>query len=207
MSRHQTARLDPSMDYSLEERIRARFDAGDLDAAMATAIEGYGPELFGFLVGLTRDHDRASDVFGSVCERLWRGLPAFRWDSTFRVWAYAIARNEFLRSLRHTARERKQVPLSRASQLSGMIARARATTPPYQRTDVRDAFAQIREQLDPEDHMLLGLRLDKRMAWNEIAEVLGSGDPAHRTREAAKLRKRFERLKTRLRELTHEAAC
>ena len=187
----------------VEGTIRSHFDAGHLDAAMAAAIEGYGAELFGFLVGLTRDHDRASDLFGSLCERLWRGLPAFRWDSSFRVWAYTIARNEFLRSLRHTTRERKQVPLSRASQLSAMAVRARASTPAYRRTDVKDAFARLREQLAPEDHMLLGLRLDKRMAWNEIASVMGSGDVA---RDAAKLRKRFERLKTRLRELAHEVA-
>lgn len=190
----------------MEDRIRERFTSGDLDGAMAAAIEGYGAELFGFLVGLTRDHDRASDVFGSTCERLWRGLPTFRWDSSFRVWAYAVARNEFLRSLRHTTRERKQVPLSRASQLSVMAERARASTPAYKRTDVKDAFARVREQLAPEDHMLLGLRLDKRMAWNEIAAVLGSGDPARLARDAATLRKRFERLKSRLRELTREAA-
>lgn len=186
----------------VEGMIRSHFDAGDLDAAMAAAIEGYGPELFGFLVGLARDHDRASDLFGSLCERLWRGLPGFRWDSTFRVWAYTVARNEFLRSLRHTIRERKQVPLSRASQLSGLAERVRATTPAYRRTDVKDAFARLREQLAPEDHMLLGLRLDKRMAWNEIAAVMGSGEVA---RDAAKLRKRFERLKTRLRELAQAA--
>lgn len=190
----------------LEGSIRARFDAGDLDGAMVAAIEGYGAELFGFLVGLTRDHDRASDLFGALCERLWRGLPAFRWESSFRVWAYTIARNEFTRSLRHSARERKQVPLSRASQMSVMIERARATTPAYKKTDVKDAFARLREQLDPEDHMLLGLRLDKRMAWNEIAQVMGSGDPARLARDAAALRKRFERLKNRLRELTRDAS-
>jgi RNA polymerase sigma-70 factor (ECF subfamily) len=186
----------------VEGTVRARFDAGDLDGAMAAAIAGYGAELFGFLVGLSRDHDRAADLFGAACERLWRGLPAFRWDSSFRVWAYTIARNEFLRSLRHVTRERKQVPLSRASQLSAMAARARATTPPYRRTEVKDAFARLREQLAPEDHMLLGLRLDKRMAWSEIAAVLGTGDVA---RDAAKLRKRYQRLKTRLRELAREA--
>jgi RNA polymerase sigma-70 factor, ECF subfamily len=49
--------------------------------------------------------------------------------------------------------------------------------------------------------MLLGLRLDRQMGWTDIARVLGTGDEATLTRDAATLRKRYERLKDRLREL------
>jgi len=174
----------------LEAQLRRQFDAGDLNGTMEAALAGYGPELFGFLVGLARDHDRAADLFGEVCARLWRGLPRFRWDSTLRVWAYTVARHEFLRSLRRTARERRHVPLSPASTGPDLVVRARSVTPAYQRTDVKDAFARVREELAPEDHMLLGLRLDRRMAWNDIARVL-DGNPAA-------LRKRYQRLKDRL---------
>ena len=51
--------------------------------------------------------------------------------------------------------------------------------------------------------MLLGLRLDRQMAWTEIARILGSEEDSL-AREAAALRKRFERLKIRLRELLRE---
>lgn len=190
---------------ALEAELRRRFEAGDLDGTMSAALAGYGGELYGFLVGLARDPARADDVFGATCERLWRALPRFRWDSSFRVWAYTVARNEFLRSTRETTRAKRHVAVSQIASIQEAIDRARSTTPIYQRTDVKDRFAKAREQLEPDDHMLLGLRLDRQMAWLDIAKILGSGDEAALTREAAALRKRFERLKLKLRELVDES--
>lgn len=178
----------------LEAHIRSRFDAGDLDGAMTAAVEGYGDEVFGFLVGLAGDRDRAGDVFGATCERAWRALPRFRWESSLRVWLYTIARNEFLRA---ATRAKKHVPLSQAPSVEAAIAKVRTSTPPHQRTEVKAQFARIREELTPDDHMLLGLRLDREMAWNDIAIVLGGN--------AAALRKRYERLKEKLRALAKEA--
>lgn len=186
-----------------ETDLRARCDAGDHDGAAAAAIERYGPELFGFLVGLAGDRDRAGDVFSAVCERAWRGLPKFRWDAPLRVWMYRIARNEFLRA---AARDRGELPLSVVPSVAHAIAEVRTATAPHLRTDVKDEFARIRAALDPDDHMLLGLRLERGLAWNEIARVLGDGDPAHLTRDAATLRKRYERVKARLKELSAHLA-
>ncbi|MEO8699431.1 MAG: sigma-70 family RNA polymerase sigma factor [Kofleriaceae bacterium] len=189
------------MSEELEAALKQQFDAADFDGTMTAAIEGYGGELYGFLVGLAHDRALADDVFGSACERLWKALPKFRWDSTFRVWAYTIARNEFLRSTRETNRAKQRVPISQVASIQQAIDRARTSTPLHQRTDVKDRFAKVREELEPDDHMLLGLRLDRQMGWTDIARVLGSGDEAAVTREAATLRKRYERLKDRLREL------
>jgi RNA polymerase sigma-70 factor (ECF subfamily) len=183
--------------------MRRCVEAGDLTAAMTAGVKGYGPELYGFLAGLTRDHDRASDLFGSLCEQLWKNLAGFRWESSFRVWAYAVARNEFLRSLRSSARANKNVPLSDVPSVLAVVEAVRTTTALHLRTEVKDAFAKLRDALEPEDHMLLGLRVDRRMAWNDIARVLGS-EPDAVEKDSAALRKRFERLKKRLRELARE---
>ncbi len=184
----------------LEARVRERCEAGDIDGGLTAAIEGYGPELYGFLLGLAHDRTRADDAFAAACERMWKGLPAFRWTSTLRVWAYQIARNEFLRAMRDVTRARRQVPLSQVPSVNLAFERVRSTTPPHEQTAVKDRFAELRASLDPDDHMLLGLRIDRRMSWSEIVDILGSGDPATATREAAGLRKKFERLKERLRE-------
>ncbi len=195
--------LTPDDRRALEAELRRKVEAGDLDGAMTSAIKGYGPELYGFLAGLARDHDKAGDLFSSLCEQLWKHLANFRWESSFRVWAYAVARNEFLRSLRGAAKAQRNIPLSRVSSIAAVVDQVRTTTALHLRTEVKDAFARLRESLDPEDHMLLGLRVDRRMAWNDIARVLGSPDDAVE-RDAAALRKRFERLKKRLRELARE---
>jgi len=189
---------------AVEEEIRARCNARDIDGAVAVAVTHYGDELFGFLNGLARERTQAEDAFSSTCERIWRGLAAFRWDSTFRVWAYRVARNEFLRTTREGARARKQIPISDIASVQQAIDRIRSTTPAHERSEVRERFAQLREQLDPEDHMLLGLRIDRKMAWVDIAKVLTPTADAPTARDLAALRKRFERLKTRLRELASE---
>ncbi len=196
--------MDEIARDALEVELRRRFAAGDLDGLIQAAIEGYGPELFGFLNGLTHDRARANDVFSAACERLWRGLPKFRWESSFRVWAYTIARNEFLRAARSPAWTRHDVPISEVASIQQAIERVRTTTPIYQQTAVRDRFAELREQLDPEDHMLLGLRIDRKLAWIDIAQVLGTGEAPPLPREVAALRKRFERLKARLRDALRE---
>jgi RNA polymerase sigma-70 factor (ECF subfamily) len=188
----------------VEDEIRARCDASDIDGAVAVAVTHYGDELFGFLNGLARERTQAEDAFSSTCERIWRGLAAFRWDSTFRVWAYRVARNEFLRTTREGARARKQIPISEIASVQQAIDRIHSTTPAHQRSEVKERFAQLREQLDPEDHMLLGLRIDRKMAWVDIAKVLTPTAEEPTARDLAALRKRFERLKTRLRALASE---
>jgi RNA polymerase sigma factor (sigma-70 family) len=184
-------------DDPIERALRQRFDAHDLDGTLTHALEAYGSELYGYLCGLARDRAQADDAFGQTCERMWKGLPTFRWDSALRVWAYRIAHNEFLRTTRATARARREVPLSQVKSVQQAIARARSETATYDRTPVKERFAELRATLDPDDHALLGLRLDRKLAWTEIAKVLGNDEPS--PREVAVLRKRFERLKTRLR--------
>jgi RNA polymerase sigma factor (sigma-70 family) len=193
--------VDPSTRQALELELRRRFDAGDLDGAMTAAVNGYGQELFGFLVGLTGDRDRAGDVFGAACERIWVALPGFRWQSSFRVWMYAIARNQFLDGVR---KDRRLVPLSAAPSATAAIAKVRSTTPPYLRTESKEKLARLRETLSADDHALLGLRLDRKMAWSDIARILGSGKPSELARDAAALRKRYQRLKERLETLLGE---
>ena len=65
--------------------------------------------------------------------------------------------------------------------------------------------AALRESLSREDQELLVLRVDKRLAWNELAQILHEGDAALDAaglrKEAARLRKRFQIIKQELMEL------
>jgi RNA polymerase sigma-70 factor (ECF subfamily) len=60
------------------------------------------------------------------------------------------------------------------------------------------ALTALRDALDLDEQTLLTLRLDERLAWDEIAQIMSSdGEPV----DAATMRKRFERLKAKLGEL------
>jgi RNA polymerase sigma-70 factor (ECF subfamily) len=100
-----------------------------------------------------------------------------------------------------------------------MAAQARTTTAAFRRTSTKDRVRALRDRLEPDDQLLLVLRVDRGMEFREIAAVLADGEEgstsarsasaepgeAQLDREAARLRKRFERVKERLRELAHEA--
>ena len=71
------------------------------------------------------------------------------------------------------------------------------------RSETRTALARLRDELPEEDRELLVLRIDRGLAWEELARVLLGADvvsDAALVRESARLRKRFQLVKERLRE-------
>ena len=200
--------MDPDARERIERAIRERFEAGDLHGAATAGLRGYGPEILGVLVSLHRDEAQAAEVFSEFTERLWRGLARFAWESSFRTWAFTIARNAS-RSHAEAARARAVSPLPSGSALSAIAEQVRTETLPYLRTEVKDGFARLRQALPEDDQLLLVLRVDKDLSWNDVARVLrgddGPLDPAAEKREAARLRQRFATLKRELLERAREA--
>jgi RNA polymerase sigma-70 factor (ECF subfamily) len=190
----------------LERQVRSLCERGDPSAAATLAIRGYGPELLGFLVAVHRGEPEATECFSEVCEILWRGLPGFAWESSLRTWAYAVARN-VSRTRRRDAARRDRRAAGGDSMLEGVAQAVRTETLSYLRTEKRSRLVALRDRLPEEDRMLLVLRVDRKLEWNELARVLGSKagaggpDSATLAREAARLRKRFQLVKDRLREL------
>jgi RNA polymerase sigma-70 factor (ECF subfamily) len=184
------------VDHSeLEAQIAAHLDAGDLAGAATEGIRGLGPQVLAYLLSLLRDEAIAADVFSAFCEDVWRGIGTFRRDASFRTWAYTLAWHAAARSLRDPFRRRaSRLATDDAEKLA---AEVRSTTALHLRESSKDALAAMREALDPEDQTLLVLRIDREFSWAEIARVLGGEEHAP---SEAMLRKRFERLKDKLRE-------
>ena len=191
----------------LEHDVRSACAGGDWERAATLAVRGYGPELLGFLVATLGSETDAADIFGETTEALWRGLPGFAWESTLRTWAYGVARN-IVRTRRRDARRRdRRTRAAGESTIEAVAQAVRTETLAFLRTGNRTRLQQLRGALAEEDRMLLVLRVDRGLAWNELARVLreGQGDgpmsEADVAREAARLRKRFQIVKDRLREL------
>ena len=185
----------------VEEKVRAACEAKRWEEGVTLALSGYGPELMSYLVALVRDAADADDAFGTLAETLWRSLPSFRWESSLRTYAYALARSAAMRILRDGRRRVRSEPLSSPS-VEAVVADVRSRTATFLRTETKRKVDELREALDPEDRTLLILRVNRGMSWKEIAEVMGEegDDRASVDRRAAALRKRYERLKEELRE-------
>lgn len=196
--------MDEAAREALEASIRSAADRGDIKGAVTLALSSYGPEIFGYLLAVLRDEQRAEDVYSDFAEDVVRGMPAFRFESSARTWLYTIARHA---CSRHLAREQRKrtVALSAAPEALDIVATTRVPTPPYVRTGVREGIERLRKTLKPDDQTLLILRVDRNMAWLDIAQILAGPErklsEADLRASAARLRKRFERLKDRLRDL------
>ena len=184
------------VDVELEQTIAGHLAAGDMTGAATSALKGLGPQILGFLASTLGDDDAAFDVFSHFSEELWKSIATFRGDSSFKTWAYKLVMHSVGRHRRDPHRRRGQ-PLA-SSEVSAIALQVRELTPPYRRTEIKDRFARLREQLEPGDQALLFLRVDQNLSWNDVASVMSeTGDAV----EVSALRKRFERVKLRLKEL------
>ena len=183
----------------LEPRILALLDAGDVSGASTEALRGFGPQVLGYLTAVMRDEDDAHDVFSQFAEDLWRGLPGFRRESAVRTWAFRLAWHAASRYARDPYRKRHRPILT--TEASKIAEQVRSTYSTYAPGGRADKLLKLRESLDTEEQTLLILRVDKGMAWEDVAEVLrADGEPA----TPAALRKRFERLKEKLGRMARE---
>jgi RNA polymerase sigma-70 factor (ECF subfamily) len=184
----------------LEGRIAGLLAAADLRGAATLSIEGYGPEVLGFLVTLFGNESDASEAFGQASEDLWAGLGRFQGRCSLRTWFYTLARNAAARLQRSPERRaaRRKVSLGFVADVA---ERVRSQTLPHLRTDIKDRVASIRDALPEEDRALLVLRVDREMSWSDVARIHAGDDASEEelARVAARLRKRFQSIKEEIR--------
>jgi RNA polymerase sigma-70 factor, ECF subfamily len=176
------------LEHSITEALGRRA----VDEAASLAIRGYGPQILGYLRSVVRDAEDAAEVFSQFAEDLWKGLAAFRGECTVRVWAYKLAWHAASRFARDPYRRRAQrLGSTMASQLAETLLSSASGEADRRAAEVD----RLRRQLTPEEQTLLVLRLDRKLSWREVAEVL---DEEGRTVDEPTLRKRYERLKDKL---------
>ena len=181
----------------IDEAVRQSLSEGNQAGAATLVLEAHGTELLGYLFAVAPTPDVAEELYAELCEHVWRALPSFRFASSIRTWSYTIARNLLRDELRRRRRS-KVIAISDAPEVAARAELIRTTTLAFLRTDVKDRLSRIRDELDPDDRTLLILRVDRQLAWRDIAIIMADaeGDPGQ---VVPRLRKRFQRLKQRLR--------
>lgn len=190
----------------IEADIRAAAERCEYKEAATRALDAFGSEIKRFLRARLRNTTQADDAYLAFSEDLWVGLPAFRWESTLRVWMLTLARNAATRLAR---RRRHEVALPTDRSLLQEPERgARTSTSHYLRTSIKDRIRELREQLSDDDQTLLILRIDRRLEWRELAVIMSEVAPdapdEELVRASARMRTRFQTAKRRLRDLARE---
>ncbi|ATB38082.1 RNA polymerase, sigma-24 subunit, ECF subfamily [Cystobacter fuscus] len=184
----------------LEQDIRELCRSADTGRAVERALQGYGMEIMRLIASVMHNPEQANDAFSLFCENLLKGLPGFRWESSFRTWAYRLARNACYQLLHAPAA--RETPVT-ASLIPEQPEPGRSDTQPWQRTSVKERFRALRDSLQPEERMILMFRVDQRLSWTEVARVMWDEDEpptsAALNRKATSLRQQFQRIKAHLR--------
>jgi RNA polymerase sigma-70 factor (ECF subfamily) len=195
-----------SVDHAaFDERLKALVQAGRVNDAVTEAIATYGPEIYSLLSSIHRGHDGADDAFALFCENVWKGLAAFQGRSSFRTWAYTVAWHASSR-VRERQMSRREVQIS-DSHVAALAAQIKTDTSSRLRAEKRNRLRELRETLPADDQLLLVLRVERELEWRDLARVMNPDtelDDEAAQRESARLRKRFQAVKERLRALIHE---
>ena len=176
----------------LESRVREATAAGDPRAAATEAIRGVGPSVLEYLYAVLGDEADVEKAFSRWAEEMWRGMPTRSHEQlSLRAWAFQLARQEAVQLVMQPYRRSRRL---RTTETVAIAADLRARPVPTPEGGWR-GLAVLRESLTPEERSLLVLRLDQRLPWNEIAQIMAQdGKPA----DPAALSKHFEQIKVRL---------
>jgi RNA polymerase sigma-70 factor (ECF subfamily) len=191
-----------SLDHAdFGRRVLEAVRAGHLDAAATDAIKTYGPEIYTLLVSIHRSRVDADDAFSLFCEKLWRGLAGYEARASFRTWAYTIAWSAASRIVAGKAARRGE-RLVTNSEIAALALAVRTDTMSRRRNERRTRLRELRQMLPVEEQLLLVLRVERELDWKDLARVVNPDaelDDVALDREAARLRKRFQSVKERLR--------
>lgn len=194
---------DQSKPKRIEEEARDLLAAGFRDDAATLVLRALGPEVYGFLLAALGRQSDAGEVFSLLSERVWKSIGDFRFGCSLRTWVYVIARNEMSRLLR--GMRRHEAGRETPSAIAEVAAAVRSATDSALKSAKVDKLLMLRDELSIEDRTLLILRIDRALPWDDIAlatleaEGAESAHPEDLKREAARLRKRFQLVKEKLR--------
>jgi DNA-directed RNA polymerase specialized sigma24 family protein len=157
-----------------------------------------------------RSDEHAQEAFSMFAEDLWSSMSSFGWRCSMRCWVHILARNAANRYASSPQRRpQRNLPLSQHVCELAVVEAERSLTRPYHQTAVKQRVRALRERLPNEDQQILVLHVDRSLSFRELALVVREGaselDEEALTREAARLRKRFERIKAELRKLALES--
>ena len=177
----------------IESRIHQHVLGGQVREAADLVIQAYGPAIYGLLQALFRTQpDLADEAFSCFAENLVRGMGGFRGESSARTWSYCLARNAAVSVTRDGWRRLGRPFASAEAERLAEELRTRSALRMERRADALEA---LRQALDPDEQLLLTLRLDAQLPWDDVAQVLSSGgDPV----TAIAVRRRYTRIKGRL---------
>jgi RNA polymerase sigma-70 factor (ECF subfamily) len=171
------------MDEAAERGLVERARAGDVEA-LTRLIERHQAQVYRFGMRMCRDVEDAKDVVQDTLLTVARGIRGFRGEASFSTWLYTIARSACIKK-----RTRKLDPASKEGSIHEPSHEAQRVSDPKRPPDDELSSKQLEraveravDGLEPKYREVLLLRDIEGLSAPEVAEVLGLGVPAVKSR-------------------------
>ena len=158
------------------ELVEACRQDGD-QAAFGALIKRYERPLYNFILRMVSSPSEAEELFQETFLRIYQNLPSFRGGASFSPWAYRIAHNICIDSLR-SPRKRIFVSLEAETQSTQKTLedRLEGTSPNPEdelyRRELGESIAEAVEQLPPKLRSVFVLYQYQHLPYEQIATTL-----------------------------------
>lgn len=145
---------------------------GDTDA-FAALVALHERFVYNLALRTLGNPDDAADTAQEAFMRAWVALPAFREQAQFRTWLYRIVLNLCLNRFPRLRRELNDLT---QDEMAEFPEPASSAPDPLARLELREQYAFLHREIErlPEQYRLLvSLRYQHELAYDEIAGMLG----------------------------------
>lgn len=143
-----------------------------LQKAFHSLVDRHGPVLFGLAMVLLGNQADAEDVVQETFAGAFRGLRAFREQSSVKTWLTQILVRQAARLFRKNRAERRHTVL-RLDPVAGGLDQRPAAPSGERQADIRMDMSGAMLALVPEHREVIALRELQGMSYDEIAEAIG----------------------------------
>ena len=157
-----------SLDEADDRVLVAAFQAGQREA-FDVIVQRHRRTVYQLCFRFVGNHEDASDLAQDVFVRAFKGLRAFKGDSSIRTWLYRVGVNASLNCV--ASRRPITEPIEAAERID-----ARAVDP-LDEVEREERAVRVRRairQLPPKQRTTLVLRVYQDLSYEEIARILDS---------------------------------
>ncbi|MGB7875779.1 MAG: sigma-70 family RNA polymerase sigma factor [Anaerolineales bacterium] len=144
---------------------------GDQDA-FAELVNEHQRYVYNLALRILRDENEALDLAQETFVRAWSALPNFRGQSRFRTWLYRIATNLCYNRLPTLRRSLNELGEEIVEELSNPDPRSVNPAYKLEKQELREYLFQAVDNLDEKYRLLIALRYQDELSYDEIASTL-----------------------------------
>ncbi|HJU83717.1 MAG TPA: RNA polymerase sigma factor [Holophagaceae bacterium] len=151
----------------------ASAQAGD-QAAFASLVERFSRDVYGKAYSILKNHQDADDVVQETFLRVYRALPGFRFESSFRTWIITIATRQALNYRERTARSHESLEMPEEGMEHPALRVEEGQMEAMLDDEARRLLREALPKLPKRQKEALTLKLQHDWKYEQIAQAMGT---------------------------------